>query len=415
MKDEIPDWGIFEKKLEALLSVKDCFSSQELFVIFHIAYDEMMHGEKITDVNSKVIYWEPHSFPRQEFPYLAQWLADEKINGQTICMHRDNIVRAGSYYRTILSPYKRYSSLEAICSLSMPPTMEMDDMLEQKTYHNWNEFHVRFEDVKLHPAHELKEICDRFGIAWSETLLQSTSFGEPWIWREVRDFDLRPVFNNYEEHLSAFDRFRISLLARSYQKRYGYAYGDSMEFTRSELQEMFLKEFRFQEELQFENEKEKTTYFLRAYEIIRWNLWEARKHEVMDDIISMFGRVEVFEAGYKKRLRTEAIQKLIDFAMQQEHLVLYGTGMDCEALLERLDVDNSRLIFADRKALYQDVTFRGKKVIAPTELNGKYGSYKILITSSKYYCDIQTELKHLFDINSERIICNTYQLWENKK
>lgn len=406
---EIPSWGIFEKNMEILLSVKDNFSSQELFVIFHIAYAEMMDAEKITDVNDKIIYWEPHNFPRNEIPYLAQWLSDEKINGQTICMHRDNIVKSGSMRRA-------FYNQGGFDVLSMHNVMEMNNLSEQKTNRNWKEFHVRFEDIKLHPEQELMEICDRLGIPWSDTLLHSTHFGNTWVWeRSVKDFDLRPVFNNYEECLSAFDRFRISLIARSYQKRYGYAYEDGMKFRRSELQEMFLKDFRFQERIQFKNEKEKAAYYLSTYVIIRWDLWEERKHEVMDDIIPMFGQVELYESGYKERLRTESIQKITDFAKHQENLVLYGTGKDCEALLERLGEDRPKLVFCDLKAICQDVIFQGEKVIAPTELNGQYGNHKILITSSRYYSTIQDQLEHLFDISPDRIICNTYQLWEDEE
>lgn len=404
---EISNWYLFEQSVKKYLLLKDNFSSQELFVIFNIAYAEMMSREEITDIGNKIIYWEPHHLPRNEFPYLARWLEDEKINGQTIYLHRDNIVWVGSNYKFYLDTPLL---LETVSSLAEQNVME-----KEEKYRVWKEFHMRFEDIKLHPKQELMKICDRFGIAWSDELLRSTKEGITYLYhQEVRDFDLRPVLNNYEEYLSAFDRFRISLIARPYQKRYGYAYEDSMSFSRSELQEMFLKPFRFQKGIRFESERERIKYYRNAYEVIRWDLWEARKHEVLDDIIPIFEKVELYESVYKERRRTEEIQRLIDFVRQQDKLVLYGIGRDCEGLLSKLGIDRPEVIFCDLKATYKDIDFQGKKVIAPTELNGQYGSYKILVTSSMYYSCIRDQLEHLFEIDSDRIICNVYQLWEGE-
>lgn len=404
---EIPRWDIFEKNIKRRLSLKDSFSSQELFVIFHIAYAEMMSGEKISDVGDKIIYWEPHQLPRNEFPYLAQWLEDEKINGQTIYMHRDHIVWIGSHYKfyPASSP-----SLEAVSSLAVHNMLEAEEK-----YQTWKEFHVRFEDVKLHPKQELMRICNRFEIPWSDTFHQSTNEGEAWFYHEVRDFDLRPVFNNYEEYLSAFDRFRIALIARSYQKRYGYAYEDSMKFSGRELQEMFLRPFRFQEGIIFKSKKECIEYYRNAFEIIKWDLWEVHKHEVLNDITPLFGRIELFESAYKEQQKTDEIHRLINFVRHQEKMILYGTGKDCEALLDKLGSDRPEIIFCDLKAVYKEITFQGEKVISPTELNGQYNSYKILITPSRYYGTIRNQLEHLFEIDPDRITCNTYQLWEDEK
>lgn len=405
-------WDLFIKSMEMLLTLKDSFSSQELFIIFHIAYAEMMSEEENIDIGSKVIYWEPHSCNRDEFPFLAQWLEDESINGHTLYMHRDNLVRAGSCYKF----YKEDPfSLEYINTY-----MSYNGVSEMKiTYQYWEEFHMRFEDIKLHPKQELMRICDKFELSWSDVFLESTYEGREWVYNyqntnEVKDFDLRPVFNTYEEYLSSFDRFRISLISRAYQKRYGYIYENSMKFSRRELQEMFLRAFRFQELLKFKKEEEKVKYFINAIDIFRWDLWETRKHEVLDDIIPIFRNIELYDFAYENRQKEEAVQKLIKFVQQQEKLVLYGTGKDCEALLKLIGERKPKIIFCDLKAACKDIEFHGNKVISPNELDGQYKEYKILITSSKYYKTIQDQLIYLFDIDSERIISNTYQLWEDE-
>lgn len=60
-----------------------------------------------------------------------------------------------------------------------------------------------------------------------------------------------------------------------------------MKFSGTELWEMFLKEFQFQQELEFDSAKDKTAYYLWAYESIRWKLWENRKHFVICNTISL--------------------------------------------------------------------------------------------------------------------------------
>ena len=71
----------------------------------------------------------------------------------------------------------------------------------------------------------------------------------------VVDFDLKPVFNKYEDYFSEFDRFRISISSSPYQKRYGYTYDNCIKYSRRELQEMFFKPFLFDKKSMY-NESE---------------------------------------------------------------------------------------------------------------------------------------------------------------
>lgn len=413
LKQNIDSWDNFENSAKRLLSLKDKFSSQELFIIFHIAYAEMMSDKQITDVCDKVIYWEPHKFPRNEFPFLAQWLEDEKINGLTIYMHRDNIVWTGSCYKF----YKENpSSLEFIYAVARNDFTEEDEI----SYQHWSEFHMRFEDIKLHPHRELMRICDMLGISWSDTMLKTTNDGEAWDYQGVMDFDIKPVFNKYEEYLSEFDRFRISLISSPYQKLYGYTYENCLKFSRRELEDMFLKKFRFQERLQFESEKDSIEYYFQVYDLMRQNLWKARKHEVLGDIVPKFDQMDIGQSispeELDKRIPTQKeIEKLVEYVIQTPKLILYGIGRDCEALLSRLNENRSELLFCDTIATYKETFFHGNNVISPAELCEYHDDYKILITSSEYYKDIQHQLIELLGISPDRIICNTFRLWEEEK
>ena len=54
-----------------------------------------------------------------------------------------------------------------------------------------------------------------------------------------------------------------------YQKRHGYPYVDVSLFSRKELQEMFLKEFRFMERLYFDTERTRKIFYIRFQNYIR--------------------------------------------------------------------------------------------------------------------------------------------------
>lgn len=415
-ENEFADWDAFEKSLKRLLSMKESFTSQELFVVFHVAFTEMLCGYKVTDLNAKIIYWEPHMFPREDFDFLAQWLEDKQICGKTICMHRDHIVWSGSAYG-----YFKKDGVRVFTESAIPGVAAEKMMAYGRSYQYWEEFYARFEDIKLHPKRELRKLCGRLGIPWSDTMMQATQNGEAWNYygRGIYDFDLKPVFNKYEEFLSAFDRFRISLISSPYQKKYGYTYEDCMKFSRKELQEMFLKEFRFQTQLRFEREQDKAAYFLRTCKILMIQLWKVRRHMLLDDIISEFGEIEIGESRIKKKKKAETagrkeLDRLLRFVHQEERLVLYGTGRDCEGLMGHLgEKEQERLIFSDLKAEYMEKSFHGRRVVAPRELNGRYKDYKILITSSQF-CDNMRQRLEDMGVSKERITCNRFQLWEEE-
>lgn len=287
---------------------------------------------------------------------------------------------------------------------------------------HWQIFAMRFEDIKLHPKEELSKICDRMEIPWSDTMLHTTVCGRPNAFLGSRDFTLRPVFDRREKYFSLFDQFRISVINAPYQKKYGYSYVDAREFSRARLWEMFLEEFRFQKGGQFATSRDMADHYLRIYDAIRHQLWETRKHAVLNDIIPQFGEVEIdkpledakVDAVKKKsaaNAKRENIEKLLALVRKQEKLILYGTGRDCDGLLSFLtESEQDRLLYSDKKAAHSTYIYRGKKVIAPSELCGEYREYMILITSSMYAISIQWELEDM-GIDPERIIYNKECLW----
>lgn len=292
MKHIFSDWDKFKESMAKLLLLKEQFTSQELFLMFHIAYAAMTDDCVATDISEKVIYWEPHHFNRMDFPFLAKWLEDQGISGNTLVVRRDGITYCGSQYK-LCREYKTIYNLPAFVRGMSIDYIVTDTVSDRVVCSYWKEIKVRFEDLKLHPSKELSKICESIGISWSDTMMHTTLHGNEWAWGGVKDFDLKPVFNKYEEFFSEFDRFRISIICSLYQKKYGYVYEDCTRFSRVELWEMFLKEFRFQQELQFTDKRAKVGYFLAVYAIIRQQLWNARKHLLLDDIMPEFSPVEI--------------------------------------------------------------------------------------------------------------------------
>lgn len=271
-----PEQDKFEVKMRSLLRLKNRFTSQELFIVFHIAYAEMFSDKALSDLSDLIIYWEPHFVGRNEFPFLALWLEDKEINGHTLVLRRNNIVRTGSICKRKVDKWE----------VSTPfHTMFLDESIWwdgfRLAYSYWSEYKLRFEDIKVNPKNELMKVCKLMDISWSDSMLRTTKMGQPYEYRGSADYDLKAVFTEYAEYLSVFDRFRISIASSPYQKRYGYAYYDCTKFSRRELRDMFLMPFLFEEKNIFADELRNMD---SIYEWVNWQLWRVRKHMVLDDI-----------------------------------------------------------------------------------------------------------------------------------
>lgn len=285
-----PDQDKFEARMRSLLCLKDNFTSQELFIIFHIAYAEMFSGKPISKLSDLIIYWEPHIVPRNSFPFFALWLEDKKINGHTLVLRRNNIVRTGSACQRKMDKWRMYNPFDVVF---------LDESLWDGfhfEYSYWSEFKLRFEDIKVKPKTELMKVCRLMDISWSDNMLKTTRVGKPFSYRGSVDYDLKAVFTEYAEYLSSFDRFRISIGSSPYQKRYGYAYYDCMKFSRRELQDMFLKPFLFEEKNIFAEELKDMD---AVYKRMKWQLWEIRKHMVLDDIRPEFPYFDLEQTAQK--------------------------------------------------------------------------------------------------------------------
>lgn len=264
-----PNPDVFREKCEALLKGKETVTPQELFVIFAIAYNEMI-GRKIQNMNQTYIYWEPHM---QDVPLrllYADWLADEKTKGVAVYLTRDSLISAGSgltyRYRT-----NQKSGLVQMMNalLHVPSILDMKDRLCEYIV-------LKFEELKLFPRETWQKLCDILEISWSDTFLNTTRFGKTSYFyngnNKITGYDLGPVYRDYADLFSPFDKMRICFCKAEYQRKYGYSY-DNTPFTRKELQELYLREFKCQKVLEVNVEEDETEYIL-AHKYIQRRLNE---------------------------------------------------------------------------------------------------------------------------------------------
>ncbi len=263
----------FNHIMKSMLAVNETFSSQELFVMIHIAYAGSW-GQEITDISKMIIYWEPHmDWGRRE--ELTTWLNEVAVSGEIVNVVRDACKRAGSYFRNCEGRFST-SGMELFRVVLQYPNKD------RKEYDGWRRVTIRFEDLKCNSKSELRKLCFAWEIAWEDTLLETTVHGEKDYYGNITGFDLEPVYRTYEEYFSSFDRFRISLIIGPWQKQYNYPYFKSLEFNRRELNEMFLKDFRFEKRFIFHNPEEKRIFKNWVQRVANISLWLTRSKEIME-------------------------------------------------------------------------------------------------------------------------------------
>lgn len=93
----------FVEKMEQLLEFDDSFTSQELFVMIHIAYMNMFGKDiSLDDIASMIIYWEPHYLVRDKLEECAKWLGAEEVHCDIINIVRNPIPSKASTLKNIV-------------------------------------------------------------------------------------------------------------------------------------------------------------------------------------------------------------------------------------------------------------------------------------------------------------------------
>lgn len=260
---------IFREELEKLLNGIENITPQELFVGVQIAYAKM-HGKNVYDINSTYIFWDVHAVSAEISTKVTEWFEDELINTYILRLTRNRCVATGSYARYMDT---EEGNVECFSNYIYYPFE--DDEIEKN---GWKRFVVRFEDLKCEPAKTYKEICKKLGIPWNDKWLANVRCND--FSSMAKLFDLKPVYNYNEEYFSEYDRMKISLLQSPYQSIHGYPFICISDFTRRQLQEMFIKDWHIEKKIISNYSQEmKMDYYKNKQQSIVKRLWKLRQIE----------------------------------------------------------------------------------------------------------------------------------------
>jgi len=439
-EDEIeknfPRINKFNKVIEQVLENGCIYSSQELFVLFHLAYSAMWDDNEMTTASEQFIYWEPHIFSetteeRQTVMYFAKWLESREIQGYSITICRNAITRGGSQIDRFGICKRNEKSMSRFWNQVLFTVEEQTHM----EYDYWNEFFVRFEDIKQNPRAELEQLCKKTGLPWSETMLCTTCHGKTDHFFGVTGFDMVPVYNIRDDYQSSFDRMKIAVGSAGIQRRYGYPSVNILDFSRRELQEIYLKFFRFQKGIHFEDSEDYINYVLQIQKPMGGYLWKARKEVLLSCIrhcnnwvnidkeaffngLAYIKTVYHFEeesgAGnsafrwiYTYETVLGSLVEILHFIRSRDKLIFYGIGRETERILKVIEAkDADKIIFADKKAVQGSVIYHGKRVIGIQEIAEQYEDYSIFVTSKLYAREIREEFLAV-GVNENRVLYNS--------
>lgn len=276
---EFPKPEIFRARCESVLKGRKKVTPQELFVLFAAAYNEM-RGRKVSDIRRTYIYWEPHM---QDVPLrllYAEWIADKKTKGFAVYLTRNSLISAGS---ALMYSYRSNQKPDLMqmqhAILAVPDIVDEEEDADKRII-------LKFEDLKLAPRKTWGKLCDKLEIPWSDTFLETTRFGEESSFhngdKKIVGYDLAPVYRDYVDLFSPFDKMRICFCKAKYQKTYGYPY-DNTAFTRKELQELYLKEFKCQDVLEINAEGNEAAFFV-VYRYVQRRLNEIYVDMFLDSL-----------------------------------------------------------------------------------------------------------------------------------
>ncbi len=277
----IYDVDLFNEKMKRLLSMRERFTSQELFVMIHISFTYMCRKNLMdNDIYKMIIYWEPHGVARTDTEDFVYWLGAEKVKCEIVNVVRNIVMMNGIVRLSLQEQSDKKRAYETVLNYPIIEKRSFLDIRERLV--------IKFEDLKYNPEKLLLKICEQWNIEWSETLLTTTRNGEVSYFdngkKFITGFDLKPVHNLNERYFSEFDRFRMMIISAPWQKKYGYPYVSIKNFTSRELQSMFLKRFRFEDMILYGSERLEREFRIGLNNFIRHNLQKVRMLECINTL-----------------------------------------------------------------------------------------------------------------------------------
>lgn len=262
---------LFIQEFQKATKNRKSLSEKEIFTAVYIAFFYMKGNEYIGS-SEPIIYFEPHSNHDLDYFYLC-WFKNNFTTVKQLRIVRNLINKGGSCIRYCLSVDHKLNC-ETIRQIQYYGCYgsKKDEILKDS-----DKITIRFEDLKIYPKEMLGYICKKIHISLDEKIFNFTDQENKKIartWGLKSMFDLKPVYYNYDEYFSSFDRFRLDILYRERQKVYGYSFIDinKLPFTQEQIEELYKTPYKFEKLIEFKSETQRVNFRKQLYDDAKYVL-----------------------------------------------------------------------------------------------------------------------------------------------
>ena len=255
---------IFLQKLSTYLEPDRLYDMADWLKAFYLAANEAV-GRKFHQRISPAIFYDEHAggqyrvtiekfgFSQQLFNQWRKELIDGFKYQRYIGVVRAPLSKFGSFHERSLDMGKdgRWIKYPLECLRNFADKNRYGYYLDENNPKLQISRLIRFEDLKLYPKETTKKVCEFLRIPWSPTCLNLTTNGDDGgVVDGTAGFDLRPVYNPHDAHMSALDYYRLELLNDKNFSVWGYKhkYYDGQKFSREELRRLFEIPFKIEKQ-----------------------------------------------------------------------------------------------------------------------------------------------------------------------
>ena len=131
----------------------------------------------------------------------------------------------------------------------------------------------------------------------------------------------------------------------------------------------------------------------KVRECLKKQDWETIGRLVPESTVQcLYKHIQVQRKRKKRRFdkyEKKMLQNIVNYVLNHDHVVMYGTGQDARALVDYLPEEAlMKLEYCDKRAIEENYKFMGADVISPLELSDKKNHVSVLVCSTKFKYEI---------------------------
>lgn len=238
----------FEEELDRY---DDAFGPVSIMNAIVVAYNRV-NGKNVANDQKYYIYWEQHGGWRDNCD-LHKKNIEGSCDAAIVNMFRNEIIRSGgTVKRDLTVEVSKELGCDTEATTDVFGFAQSGEAFIEKEDFKSN-IVLSFENLKLNPKEEMKKFCRSSGLEWNDCFLE---IQEGFVFPGYKNgFDLKPVYNAYEEYFNGLDRMKLELMHSYTQKIHGYPYVEMKGYSWFELQELFYKDFKFEKLCTYDSNK----------------------------------------------------------------------------------------------------------------------------------------------------------------